>query len=58
MPRPKALCIVAHFFGPSEFPGGSTLSENRAARQKIVQRTIRQIKRLNSIIDVDLLVYG
>ena len=58
IPR-RALCIVPHYFGPNPaFVGGSTDLANRAKRHRIVNRTIRQLRRLSAVIPFDIEVHG
>ena len=54
----KAICVVSHYFGVSEFSGGSTTAENVLRRKRIVERTINQIHSFRDIVDIDVLVCG
>ena len=59
MPRPRALCLVPHYFGVGqEFTGGSTSTASRNGRRRIVERTVAWLKRLSPLFDPTVLVYG
>ncbi len=63
MHRPRTLCLISHYFGfaediPGGFIGGSHDQARRARRERAVKRTIVWLKRLSSLLRVEIAVGG
>jgi hypothetical protein len=63
MIRSRTLCLIPHYFGPIEnipggFSGGSQDEAQRVRRERVVRRTVAWLKRLSSIMDVEIAVGG
>lgn len=54
----RALCVIPHYFGVTDFSGGSTDLKNSESRKRFVERTITQVWRLNSLFNIDVVICG